>query len=110
MKFPVLDWLINTSVKDAYDHLGRIPLIFNPDSADPAWQQIKDNYPEGFNPEPPDKGWMLTDDKYLIYPSLPACPPSAMAWLRDQCIFVYAGGWVVILEQDGSFTVVRIMP
>lgn len=108
--FPILDWHINTNVKDARDHLGRIPLIFNPDCPDPAWQQIKDNYPDGFEPEGSDKGWVLTADDALIYPGLPALEPSAFAMLRDQRILVYAAGWVVIAELEGAFTVVRIEP
>lgn len=110
MTFPVLDWHLNDNVVGAIDHLGRIPLIFNPSSPDPAWQQIKDNYPDGFNPEPPEKGWSLLGDDALLYPGLPPVMPSAMAWLRDQQLLVYPGGWLVIKELEGAFTVVRIMP
>lgn len=110
MTFPVLDWHLNANVPSAYDHLGRIPLIFNPECADPAWQQITDNYPGGFNPEQDDRGWMFTEDEYLVRPPYPALEPSALAHLHDERILVYEGGWVVIAQRDGSYTVVEIEP
>jgi hypothetical protein len=107
--FPILDWHVNDRVRDASDHLGRVPLLFNPDCADPAWQQLQDNYPGGYQPEAPGK-WTLTGDEHLIHPGLPPCPPSAMAYLRSEQLLVYAGGWLAIVQPDGEYTLARVMP
>lgn len=109
--FPLLDWHLNTSYKedDARLHLGRIPILINPQCNDPVWLQVQDNYPEGWQPEPPGK-WTLTADEYLIYPGLPPVAPAAMAWLRSEKILVYPAGWVVVVQLNGDFTVARIMP
>lgn len=109
-RFPILDWHLNTAYGDeAMQHLGRIPLLLNPESADPVWLQIQTNYPEGWNPELPGK-WTLTADDYLIYPGLPPVAPAAMAWLRSERVLVYPAGWVVVVELGGEFTVARIEP
>jgi hypothetical protein len=110
MTFPVLDWHINNEVPDAAAHLGRIPILLDPTSPDAAWLQLRDNYERGWNPEPPSVGWIFTRDQYLVYPGLPPCPPSAMAYLRDEQILVYAGGWLVIVQPNGEFSVGRVMP
>jgi hypothetical protein len=113
--FPILDWHYNTSsytMSDTLLHIGRIPLLLNPDSPDPVWQQVQDNYLGGWQPVLGDerKKWTLTADDYLIYPGLPAIAPAAMAWLRSERILVYPAGWVVVAELNGDFTVARIMP
>lgn len=108
-QFTVLDWHLNGHVPDAYQHLGRIPLLFDPSGGE-AWLQISDNYPAGFNPEPGDRGWMLTADDYLAYPGLPAAQPSAFAMLGQERLLVYPAGWLVIVQPKGDFTVVRIEP
>lgn len=111
--FPVLDWHLNTSSykeDDARQHLGRIPLLLDPNSPDPVWLQIQTNYPEGWCPVMDREKWTLTADDYLIYPGLPPVAPAAMAWLRAERILVYPAGWVVVTTLDGSFTVARIMP
>lgn len=112
--FPILDWHLNTSYKedDARQHLGRIPLLINPQCNDPVWLQVQDNYPNGWNPVPASERhkWTLTADEYLIYPGLPPVAPAAMAWLRSEKILVYPAGWVVVVQLNGDFTVARIMP
>lgn len=112
-RFPVLDWHLNEDYgPDALTHLGRVPLLIDPNCADPVWQQVQDNYPQGWNPVVGEERskWMLTDDDYLIYPGLPPLAPAAMAWLRSERILVYPAGWVVVVTLDGEFTVVRIEP
>lgn len=110
--FAVLDWHLNEMYggDEAAQHLGRIPLLINPDCADPVWQQIQDNYPYGWCPERDNKGWILTADDYLVYPGLPPVAPAAMAWLRSERILVYPAGWVVVTGLVGDFTVARILP
>lgn len=111
--FPVLDWHLNAQYGDeARTHLGRIPLLLDPNSADPVWLQVQNNYPQGWNPVLGDERskWTLTADDYLIYPGLPPIAPAAMAWLRSERVLVYPAGWVVVVTLDGDFTVVRIMP
>lgn len=110
--FPILDWHHNTrsyTESEALAHLGRIPLLINPECADPVWLQVQDNYPGGWNPELPG-GWKLVGDDYLIYPGLPPVAPAAMAWLRSEKILVYPAGWIVVVGLGGDFTVARIMP
>jgi len=109
MKFPILDWYLNNNVKDAMEHLGRIPLLFNPQSSDDAWLQLEENYPDGYQPQTGD-AWTLTNDEYLIYKGMPPCPPSATAYLRHEKLLVYAGGWLAIVQPDGSYTLARVMP
>ena len=108
MTFTICDWHHNSRVPNAEQHLGRIPLLFNPDCADPAWLQLRDNYPEGWNPEA--GGWTLTGDEYLIYPGLPPVAPSAFAYLHDEKLLVYPAGWLVVVQPDGEYTVTRVMP
>lgn len=106
----ILDWHLNERVRDAQEHLGRIPILFDPECVDPAWLQVQTNYPQGWNPVMDREKWTLTADDYLIYPGLPPVAPSAMAWLRSERILVYPAGWVVVVELGGDFTVARIMP
>lgn len=112
--FPVLDWHFNTRYPEdeCRQHLGRIPLLLDPNCADPVWQQVQDNYPQGWCPVLGDERekWTLTADHYLIYPGLPPVPPAAMAWLRSEQVLVYPAGWVVVVTLDGNFTVARILP
>lgn len=113
--FRILDWHMNTtsySLAEAQLHLGRIPLLLNPNCADPVWQQVQDNYPAGWNPALADerRKWTLTADDYLIYSGLPPVAPAAMAWLRSEKVLVYPAGWVVVVELGGDFTVARIEP
>lgn len=114
-QFPVLDWHFNDrSYKEAQcrEFLGRIPLLLNPNSEDPVWQQIQDNYPGGWQPVLGDdrKKWTLTGDDYLVYPGLPPIAPAAMAWLRSERVLVYPAGWLVVVTLGGDFTVARVMP
>lgn len=111
-RFAILDWHLNTLVPDAESHLGRIPLLIDPECADPVWLQVQTNYPQGWNPVLGDdrKKWTLTADDYLIYPGLPPVAPSACAWLRSERVLVYPAGWVVVVELGGDFTVARIEP
>lgn len=113
-KFAILDWHLNDQYgNEAMQHLGRIPLLFDPNCADPIWQQVQDNYPEGWQPVLGDERskWTLTADDYLIYPGLPPIAPAAMAWLRSERILVYPAGWIVVTELGkDEFTVARIMP
>lgn len=111
--FPILDWHLNDQYgNDALTHLGRIPLLLDPNCADPVWLQVQENYPGGWNPVlGEERGkWTLTADDYLIYPGLPPVAPAAMAWLRSERILVYPAGWLVVVELGGQFTVARIMP
>jgi hypothetical protein len=112
--FRVLDWHLNAHYKeaDAHEYLGRIPTLIDPDSNDPVWQQVQDNYPYGWQPVLGDERskWTLTGDEYLIYPGLPPAAPAAMAWHRSEKILVYPGAWVVVVQLNEDFTVARIMP
>lgn len=112
-KFEILDWFLNARYPEdeCRQHLGRIPLLIDPNCADPVWQQITDNYPEGWNPvlgEEREK-WTMTADNFLVYPGLPPIAPAAMAWLRTEQVFVYPAGWLAVLEGN-DFTVARVMP
>lgn len=111
--FPILDWHLNHGYMSlAEQHLGRIPLLINPQCNDPVWLQVQDNYPDGWNPVPAAERhkWTLTGDEYLIYLGLPPVAPAAMAWLRSEKILVYPAGWVVVVQLNGDFTVARILP
>ena len=110
--FQVLDWHLNDRYPDAMQHLGRIPLLVDPNCADPIWLQVQDNYPQRWNPVLADERakWTLTADDYLIYPGLPPLAPVAMAWHGSERLLVYPAGWVVVAELGGDFTVARIEP
>lgn len=110
-QFQVLDWHLNAAIPDAYDHLGRIPLLIDPTCADPVWQQVQDNYPGGWQCVLGDQRtkWHLMGDDYLRYDGVAPIAPVAMAWLRDEKILVYPGGLVVVVE-GLDFTVARIEP
>lgn len=104
--FPVLDWYFNDTMPGSREHLGRIPLLFDPTCADPAWLQLQTNYPE-WKPEP--AGWTLYADHRLGYPGQRPLAPAAMAWLRNEAILVYPGNWLCIVQDDGKFTVGKVM-
>lgn len=112
--FSVLDWQINTQYleSEAMSHLGRIPLLLDPNCNDPVWLQIETNYPHGWQPVRgvEREKWMLTGDDYLVYPGLPPLAPIAMAWLRSERIIVYPAGWLVVVDLNNDFTVARVMP
>lgn len=113
MRFPTLDWHINSqySEADCRLHLGRIPLLISPESDDPVWLQVQENYPGGWNPVLGEERlkWTFTRDGFLIYPGLPPVTPAAFAQHRDEQIFVYPAGWLVVAQGD-DFTVARIEP
>lgn len=112
-RFPVLDWHLNEAYgNEAHTYLGRIPLLIDPNCADPVWLQVQTNLPEGWNPVLADdrSKWTLTADDYLIYPGLPPIAPAAMAWLRGEKVLVYPAGWIVVAQLNGEFTVARIEP
>ena len=112
--FQILDWHINTCYKDAdaRQHLGRIPLLLDPNCEDSVWLQVQANYPQGWNPVLGDERskWTLTGDDYLVYPGLPPAAPVAMAWHRQERVLVYPAGWLVVVTLGGDFTVARVMP
>lgn len=115
MTFAILDWQLNANYTEADVrlHLGRIPLLIDPNCNDPVWFQIQNNYPQGWQPileEKERNKWTFTADDYLIYPGLPPLAPAAMAWHRSERILVYPAGWVVVTNLKGEFTVARVMP
>lgn len=113
MTFPVHDWHLNADYgSDARQHLGRIPLLVDPTSADPIWLQVQTNYPRGWNPVLGDERtkWTLTPEDYLLYPGLPPLAPAATAFHGDVQMLVYPAGWFVVVEPNQDFTLARIEP
>lgn len=112
--FSILDWHFNTQYKESEvrQHLGRIPLLLNPDCADPVWLQVQTNYPQGWQPVVGDdrSKWTLTGDDYLVCRPLPPIAPVAMAWHGPERVLVYPAGWMVVVTLGGDFTVARVMP
>lgn len=106
---PILDWHLNDAMPGAVEALGMLPALITPASADSIWYQLTHNSPHGFETAPPiPKKWELLDNDYLYYPGLPAMEPYAMAWLRDEKILVYSGGFICIVHADNRFTVGRL--
>jgi hypothetical protein len=113
--FPILDWRLNSQYSEADGrlYLGRIPLLINPQCADPVWQQVQDNYPAGWQPVmgTDREKWHLMGDDYLRHDGLPPVAPVAMAYHQRERIIVYPAGWIVVVDDStGEFTVARIEP
>lgn len=110
----ILDWHSSGlySEADTRQHLGRIPILINPDCADPVWLQVQTNYPDGWQPvvDGEREKWSLTGDSYLLYPGLPPLAPAAMAWHKSEQVLVYPAGWLVVVDLEGTFTLARVQP
>lgn len=106
MNMPILDWHLNEryAPADVILALGRIPEFISPMDERPAWEQIDARY--GWNPKVGGK-FRLDQHGYLYYPGDPVMEPIATAFLRDEQIYVYAHGWVCIVQPGGSFSLAR---
>lgn len=103
---PILDWHINTRWPAPHAMLGPIPTYVTEACPDPAWMQFRDNAQLGWEPEP--SGWLMMADGYLQPGTQRPWEPVAVAALRDEGIYVYAGGWVAVCQRNGDFTVARV--
>lgn len=87
-------------------HLGYIPSFLSEADPRPAKEQFEENY--SFGGWQPMKGFKLNKDMSLKYPGDPPMKPWAEATLRQELIYVYQSGWVMILQPDMSFEVARL--
>lgn len=104
----ILDWHINTNVRDPAAVLGYIPGFVSADDPRPAWEQFDERYVfGGWDAMLPGK-WRLDADNYLHYPGDPPMAPLAHAYLRDELILVYPHAFVCIVQKNGDFSIARL--
>lgn len=88
-------------------HLGFIPTFISENDPRSAREQFDANYAHGGGWYPMSK-WKLNPDNSLKYPEDPPLEPWAMMQLRHESIFMYASGFVAIVQPDRSFEVARL--
>jgi hypothetical protein len=92
------------------EHLGFLPMMFDPRDPEPAAEQAAVNYAHGggWNPL---VGWKM-DPKTLVlrYPGDPPFKPLAKAYLpiTKETIVFYGYSWVAVIQDDGCFEVSRM--
>jgi hypothetical protein len=84
--------------------LGYIPSFLSLEDPRPAKEQFASNYIGGWHPY---TGFTLRGLS-LHFLGDPPMRPLFASILRDELIFVYDHGWVMILQQDNSFEVSRM--
>lgn len=92
---------------------GIIPMFLDESNPRPAREQFASNYIDGWRPT--QVGFKLSaydlvaeDFPSLCYPGDPPLPPLAYARLREELIIVYPSAWVMVMQADGSYEVVRM--
>lgn len=115
VKWTLTSWAVEHGLTQK--SLGFIPQFLHTDDPRSAAEQFDDNYAHGggWNPSPNMAAkWHISDhDGALIYgnggePAPEAHRLLATAELRDERIHFYDGGWVAIIQPDGSFEVERM--
>lgn len=106
---PILDWHINTALPEAMDILARarVAELLTPNSVDPIYRQLDENWPT-WQVYAPDQGWELLPDDYLFHKNIGTQIPAASAWLGQEKIVVYNYGLICIVQPNDEFTVGRI--
>jgi hypothetical protein len=92
----------NTSPED----IGFIPLWLDEGDPRSAAQQLDAHYQHGGGWRP-QEGFKLQGHK-LKYPGDPAMKPLAFTALRNEMVLIYPYGYVVVLQEDGSFEACRM--
>jgi len=95
---PVADWHVNLSYGNlATAHLGRLPLIINPDDEAPPELQLEPFWTRY------KSGWSLTQDNTLYSSTYLPAMPAAYTDIGNRIIFSYPHNMVVILDPSGNF-------
>jgi len=90
------------------DVVGFLPVIFQDGDPRPAKEQAADRYAHGGGWRPQEGFKMEPRDHSIKYPGDPVMPPLAKARLRNERIFVYAYGYVAVVNEYGKFEVARM--
>jgi hypothetical protein len=94
-------------VRNLVDVVGFIPMWLDVSDLRPAAKQLNDHYAHGGGWRP-FKGFELVRENCLKYPGDPMHRPLARIKFRDEEIFIYESGWVMIKQPDGTFEVCRM--
>lgn len=87
------------------DHLGFIPSFLDEHDLRTAREQFEANYIGGWRPM---RGFHLYNGNVLKYSNDPPLKPLFTARFRDEKIFVYLYGWVMVKQADDSWEVARM--
>lgn len=90
-----------------WDSIGFIPEMLSEANPKSAVKQLNAGYRHGGGWKP-FKGFELRADNSIKYPGNPAHKPLAVMKLRDEQIFVYESGWVMVLQPDRSYEIARM--
>lgn len=91
-----------------HDMLGYIPAFLSLSDPRTAREQLHENYSHGGGWCPFIGHTMSPDGATLTYPGDPPLRLMAEATLRDEVIRIYEFAWVLILQPDGSYEIVRM--
>lgn len=95
------------------DHLGILPEFFVDSDPRPAKEQLNERYAHGGGYRP-IKGFKLSNEGMFIkYPGDERLKPLAKATLhpgteQEEELYFYESSFLLILQLDGDFTVVRV--
>jgi hypothetical protein len=84
---------------------GLIPGFLDEDDPRPAREQFAANYIAGWQPF---EGFTANEDMVLSYPGDPPLEPQSMMIFRNEVLFIYDHAWVVILQHDKSWEIMRM--
>lgn len=91
------------------DVVGFIPMWLNVADMRPAAKQLNDHYQHGGGWRPFGQGqWKIERENCLKYPGDPMMVPLARIKFREEEIYIYQYGIVMIKQPDGSFEVCRM--
>lgn len=89
------------------ESVGFIPEMLSEANPATARQQLDAGYIHGGG-WVPFNGFELRADNSIKYPGDPVHKPLAVMKLRDEQIFVYESGWVMVLQPDRSYEIARM--
>lgn len=88
------------------DVIGMLPFMLYAGNPRSVREQFDDNYMGGWRPF---KGHTLDKDTMtLAYPGDPPLEPLVKMTFRDEHIYVYRHGWVLVLQPNGEWEVARM--
>lgn len=96
-------------VTDVIELSGFIPMWLDTSDMRKAAVQLNEHYQHGGGWQPFGKNeWRLERENCLKYPGDPLMAPIGRIQFRDEEIFIYRYGMVMIKQADGSFEVARM--
>lgn len=106
VEFEMTDYARNRGANAAMV-IGSMPELLSRLDPRPAREQLHERYAYGGGWFPYNK-FRMKEGAVLAHDGDPDMHPLAMAWLRDERIYIYEYSWINIVQKDGSFEVARM--